>query len=577
MDRQIIYPGAIPLETDLLNTNKSTMIAISKIAAAVLGTSTTVNGFAVTPTSPASMQINVAAGEIYALASVDATAYSSLSADTTHSILKQGIALDAQTLTLTAPTTSGYSVNYLIEVAYQDQDTNAVTLPYYNSSNPTQPWSGASNNGQSQYTTRKGVASVQAKAGIAAATNSQTTPAPDSGYVGLYVVTVAYGQTQIVAGNISQYAAAPFINMPTMAQIQAQTGTAFTAAGTAPAYTLAPSPAIQVYASPQRFNVTFPAAGTTGSNTINVSGLGAIPLKQFAADGSLVSGIVTAGMNSDVQIVGAGSYALLLDPLPATAIGVRSARSNLTISYTSTTGVVSVTASELSLESAAGAYTTLKSLSLSATSGNASGAANSLDTGNWAYSTLYNLFVIYNPTTTTSALLWSLSATAPTLPSGYTYFARIGANFTQSATNYWFMGGTQFNDEFFTKVAASGNRTSLQLLSGGTTAQGSVSTPTWVSVALSSYVPPTASKVLVMCNGNGGAAGQSMVAPNNSYGASGSLTNPPPLSYQTPGGGSFSGTQILCMQGEIALESTSIYWAQSGNFYLWMRGWKDNL
>jgi hypothetical protein len=50
-----------------------------------------------------------------------------------------------------------------------------------------------------------------------------------------------------------------------------------------------------------------------------VSGLGAIPLKQFAADGTLVSGIVTAGMNSDVLIVGAGSYALLMDPLPAQA------------------------------------------------------------------------------------------------------------------------------------------------------------------------------------------------------------------------------------------------------------------
>ncbi|PXX42204.1 hypothetical protein, partial [Aquitalea magnusonii] len=264
MDRQIVYPGAIPLETDILNTNKNMMVALSKLAAAIFGTGTIVNGFAVTPTAPASLQINVAPGEIYAMANIDATAYSSLAADTTHSILKQGIALDSQLLTLTAPTTSGYSVNYLIQAAYQDQDANAVALPYYNSTNPTQPWSGSGNNGQAQYTTRKGLAVVSAKAGIAATTGSQATPAPDSGNVGLYVVTVAYGQTQITAGNISQYAAAPFINLPTMAQIQAQTGTAFAAAGTAPAYTLTPSPAIQAYASPQRFNVTFPTAGTTG-------------------------------------------------------------------------------------------------------------------------------------------------------------------------------------------------------------------------------------------------------------------------------------------------------------------------
>lgn len=102
-----------------------------------------------------------------------------------------------------------------------------------------------------------------------------------------------------------------------LAQVQTQDGKAFLAGGASPAYTLTPSPAIQAYASPQRFNVTFPTAGATGSNTINVSGLGAIPLKQYAADGTLVSGVVTAGMTSDVQIVGAGSYALLLDPLPA--------------------------------------------------------------------------------------------------------------------------------------------------------------------------------------------------------------------------------------------------------------------
>ncbi len=40
MDRQIVYPGAIPLETDLLNTNKYTMIGLAKLAAAVMGTST---------------------------------------------------------------------------------------------------------------------------------------------------------------------------------------------------------------------------------------------------------------------------------------------------------------------------------------------------------------------------------------------------------------------------------------------------------------------------------------------------------------------------------------------------------
>jgi antitoxin component of RelBE/YafQ-DinJ toxin-antitoxin module len=38
LKRQIIYPGAIPLETDLLNTNKNTMVALGKLVAATFGT-----------------------------------------------------------------------------------------------------------------------------------------------------------------------------------------------------------------------------------------------------------------------------------------------------------------------------------------------------------------------------------------------------------------------------------------------------------------------------------------------------------------------------------------------------------
>lgn len=88
MDRQIIYPGAIPLETDLLNTNKYGMLGLSKLAAAILGTSTMLNGLACVPDSPASLNVSVAPGEIYSLQNIDGTAYSSLAADTTHQIVR---------------------------------------------------------------------------------------------------------------------------------------------------------------------------------------------------------------------------------------------------------------------------------------------------------------------------------------------------------------------------------------------------------------------------------------------------------------------------------------------------------
>ena len=210
MDRQIVYAGQILPETTLLQMTKDAMIGLAKLSAAVLGTSTVVNGFAVTPTSPASLQVNVAPGEIYSLQNIDSTAFSSLAADTTHQIMKQGIALDATTLTLAAPATSGQSINYLIQASYADTDATPVVLPYYNSTNTL-----------AQNTNRKGAVVLTAKAGVPAATGSQATPAPDSGNVGLYVVTVAYGQTQVVAGNISQYASAPFISIATTSQLAA--------------------------------------------------------------------------------------------------------------------------------------------------------------------------------------------------------------------------------------------------------------------------------------------------------------------------------------------------------------------
>lgn len=53
--------------------------------------------------------------------------------------------------------------------------------------------------------------------------------------------------------------------------------------------------------------------------------------------------------------------------------------------------------------------------------------ANGLDTGSETSNTWYYLWVIYNPSTGTVAGLISLSATAPSLPSGFTYKGLVGA------------------------------------------------------------------------------------------------------------------------------------------------------
>lgn len=289
MDRQIVYPGAIPLETDLLNTNKNAMIGLSKLAAAILGTSTFLNGLACTPTGPASLQVYVAPGEIYSLQNIDGTAYSSIAADTTHAILKQGISLDQLTLSCPAPVTAGQSVNYLIQVAYQDTDSGAVVLPYYNSSNPAQAYAGPANSGATQNTVRKGVCAVSAKAGVAATTGTQTTPAPDAGYIGAFVVTVAYGQTQITAPNISTYAGAPFLPSGglVVGGLQGNACNISAAGGTADAITGSYTPGITALSNGMTLYVragsanatttpTFtPNSGTIAAKTI-VKGAGAV-------------------------------------------------------------------------------------------------------------------------------------------------------------------------------------------------------------------------------------------------------------------------------------------------------------
>jgi hypothetical protein len=211
MDRNLIYPGSIPLDTDLLSINRYTMIAIGVLAQAVLGSNSVVDGLVCSPTAPASLTITVGPGSITQLLVVDALAYGSLSADTADPLLKIGINLAPITFSLTSPTTSGQSVSYLIQASFLESDVTPVVLPYYNSANPAQPYSGPSNSGVAQNTQRIQRVQLQLKAGAPANTGSQATPPVDNGWVGLYVITVGYGQSAVNASGIATLPTAPFV------------------------------------------------------------------------------------------------------------------------------------------------------------------------------------------------------------------------------------------------------------------------------------------------------------------------------------------------------------------------------
>jgi hypothetical protein len=149
---------------------------------------------------------------------VDPVAYGSLAADTTDQIVKMGINLQPTTFTLTAPATPGESVIYLLEATFSETDAAPVVLPYVNAANPAQPYSGPSNSGAAQNTQRIERVQLQLKAGAAANTGAETAPAIDTGWSGLYLITVNNGQTAITAANIAVHPASPALNfkLPTL-------------------------------------------------------------------------------------------------------------------------------------------------------------------------------------------------------------------------------------------------------------------------------------------------------------------------------------------------------------------------
>jgi hypothetical protein len=298
MDRVIVQPGALPQDTDILLTNLFAMVNGGFKNAAIVGTSTVVAGLACTPTVPASLQVNVGTGSIFALDEIDASAYGSLGTNTAN-IVKQGILPTAQTLPIAPPVTTGYSQVYLVEAALEDIDAGATVLSYYNSANPSQPFSGPNNSGASNYTQRTCRCVIQLKAGVPATTGTQVTPSADVGFVGLYAITVANATTQITSGLIAQLASAPFFPALPQVPYQVQQGTyiyAGTDTGAANAYVITfaagqPIPAAYTTGMVVKFAALH---ANTGASTVNVNGLGVVSIYRASgvavASGDIVSG-----------------------------------------------------------------------------------------------------------------------------------------------------------------------------------------------------------------------------------------------------------------------------------------------
>lgn len=116
------------------------------------------------------------------------------------------------------------------------------------------------------------------------------------------------------------------------------------------------------------------------------------------------------------------------------------------------------------------------------------GVVNGLDTGTVAANNWYYVHAISSLDGTLVGGLLSLSATAPTLPSGYDIFRRVGAARYQSAGFLQFISaGSGSNKEYF----YNGDTGLTRFLGSGT---ATVRT----SVSCSAFVPPTAQNNVVM-------------------------------------------------------------------------------
>lgn len=303
MDRGITYAGQIPLDTDGLFGQASAYEGLAWLAQGVIGsTGPYVTDLTCTQTTVASMAVLLNPGQLFQLETFDSVAYSDLGTNA-NQIVKQGLLRAPATLGCAAPVTAGFSINYLIQVAFNTVDGGSVVLPYYNAANPAVAFAGPNGSGTSQNTKRFDQLVATAKAGTAAATGTQVTPAPDAGYVGLFVVTVAQGQTQITSSSISQLATAPFIDpgaklsqLPSSFQ-NGQWTWAGSLGGSANALTatLSPAPASLTAGLVVRGKSI---AANTGAVTLNVNGLGAVAVKRIDGTSALIGGEIGAAGQS---------------------------------------------------------------------------------------------------------------------------------------------------------------------------------------------------------------------------------------------------------------------------------------
>jgi len=247
-------------------------------------------------------------------------------------------------------------------------------------------------------------------------------------------------------------------------------------------------------------------------------------------------------------------------------VALQGAFRNLTGSASGLDADVDYAVDEIVLGDGSGNYAVARNVTKTITM--STSGAGGLDTGAVAASTWYYGYVIVKDDGTVAALA-SLSASSPTLPAGYTKWARVGSFRTDATANKYPLAFAQADRSVQYKVASGSNVTGLPKMASGSA--GSVTVPTYVAVSVANFIPPTA-KVIKLLVYVSSVSDRVSVVPNASYGPQLSTTNPP-MHQLFPNGtaGMYSYPTAMI------LESASIYWASLGaGCGLHCVGWEDS-
>lgn len=293
--------------------------------------------------------------------------------------------------------------------------------------------------------------------------------------------------------------------------------------------------------------LVFPAYQKQWLIVNNATGAFSVTCKTAAGSG------VAVPTASTLEIFGNGTNIMASASVVASSGGVVGSRSNLKMTTTGTSALAAVTVDEIAVESSSNQYQTLRNVSV--TPSLAASGANGLDTGVSAASTWYSVWVIWNGTTT--AGLFSLSATAPTMPAGYTHKARVCWVRTDATANKYPLRIVQAGNQARYAPLAGTNLTAMPIIAQGIQAAAT-------AYATGNFVPTTAVVIHGICSPD--STFRSAVGPSSGF---------YDIFYITAGAGApLSNSVFFAM----VLESTNIYGFQGGAASRTLAyGWEDNL